>query len=837
MAFDNIIRVYNKNKELLAICDGETESKTPEAKQNMLVAPRVRRVLNDESTLTFQALADSDLWQSIKDPENLYHVNDRWYTALAASAYQYKAEKGVRVINASLVETWALLNRTYNQAYNCGVYCYARAKFRWDTIEGAVFEVKAEDCSNAGNTIPAAAAWEQIKAWSPTDEAGNLLSYAILSSDEYAPKNWEDVPVAVALKSVTIEDDTAFLEITPRTIKHITQTWDYSAGSYKLDSSLRIFPPELTSVRVNYTTTTDGEYNTQETEVSYNYTPSAGSFTISFDVPSGAVVNAVIAEYDYYDLGKLGSDATCTFAYGAEVVDEHTFVILPKANSKYKLTIDGVPYEDEQVKDARGVVMPRGSGGYAMWAALKNSGWSLGICDVIAKDFDPSIDYGCFNVESDMKDVLYNVQNIQSLYGGLLMWDSENQVLNYRAENSADYQAYDDGFNDWTGYDFRVGKNMTSLPEITYDNTIITRGYPLGYGGLNIKAVNDGKTYIDDFSYTDAVYEGYLEQPLIFDTNDDSGQKQLLYWGRRELAKRCRPQRSISLSVKDIRTTEGCEHEVFDLGDIVRVFYVDDQSGYERVETQRITVWEYSVFAMWDSLVELDNKTRNLVELFKLIYKSTQDAPSANASGKISSTDVRIDGASWSSLPYAPTLTEELEALSRTTTGNTDAIADLVVETNNLYAQVDLFAQYQKQTNELFTQTYAGLQLYADEKSASALLAAQMYTNSAVAGTASVAYVQAYVTEQMAQIDIIAQLNKEIGNRVETMQSFITVNAENGITLGSTYSLVTISPIKIRLSAMYGVKAGDSFEVSGHSTFDGDVTFKGDVFGVYAQFA
>lgn len=836
MAFDNIIRVYNKNKELLAVCDGETEGKMPEAMQNTLVAPRVRRVLNDESTLTFQALADSDLWQSIKDPENLYHVNDRWYTALAASAYQYKAEKGVRVINASLVETWSLLNRSYNQAYNCSIYCYARASFVRNTTEGAVFAVKSSGCSNPGDNIPEAAAWEQVKTWAPTDDAGNILSYAILTSDEYAPKNWEDAPVAVALKSVTIEDDTVFLEITPRTYKHITQTWDYSAGSYKLDSSLRVYPQKLTSVRVNYTTTTGGEYNTQETEVSYNYSASAGSFTISFSVPSGAVVNAVIVEYDYYDLGKIGSDATCTFAYGAEVVDEHTFVILPKANSKYKLTIDGVPYEDEQVKDARGVVMPRGSGGYAMWAALKNSGWSLGICDVIATDFDPKIDYGCFNVESDMKDVLYNVQDIQSLYGGLLMWDSENQVLDYRAENSEDYQAYDDGFNDWTGYDFRVGKNMTALPEITYDNTIITRGYPLGYGGLNIKAVNDGKTYIDDFSYTDAVYEGYLEQPLIYDTNDEGGQRQLLYWGRRELAKRCRPQRSISLSVKDIRTTEGCEHEVFDLGDIVRVFYIDDQTGFERVEEQRITVWEYNVFAMWDSLVELDNKTRNLVELFKLIYNYTQDSPSSNASGQISSTDVRIDGVTG--LPYTPTLTEEIESLSRTTTSNTDAIADLIVETNNFYAKLDLFTQYQKQTDELFTQTYAGLQLYADAKSASAVLAAQMYTDSATAHLASTAYVQTYVTEKIAQIDIVAALNNEIHQGVGAMISFITVSASEGVRLGSSLAYINITQGgNIELAAFNGSYFTTYATFESSATFLSDVEFQGNVTGVYAQFA
>lgn len=913
MAFDNIIRVYNKRKELLAVCDGETAGKTPEALQNMLVAPRVRNVLNGESTLTFQVLADTELWQSIKDPENLYHVNGRWYTALTASAFVETAEKSVRMINASLPETWALLSKSYNQAYNCGIYCYAKAAFVRNTTDGAVFRIKAADCSNPGNTISSAAAWAQVKAWSATDGDGNKLSYAILTSKEYAPTKWEDAPAAVHLKSLTVSGDTAEITITPRAATAVTQTYDYQTGYYQLDSSLRVYPAALKSVKVNYTTTSGGTYQTVEQSVSYSYSSSTGRFTINFTPPAGAVVNAVIAEYDYYDLGKISAGATCTFAYGAEVVDEHTFVILPKADSKYALTIDGLAYSDSQVKDARGVVMPRGSGGYAMWAALANSGWTLGICDVLATGFDASIDYGCFNVESDMKDVLYNVQYIQQLYGGLLIWDSENKVLHYRAENDEDYQAYDDGFNRWTGYEFRLGKNITQLPTIAHDNDLITRAYLLGYGGLNVKAVNGGKTYIENYNYTDAVYEGYLEQPLIYDTNDEGGQRQLMYWGHRELAKMCRPRKTISLTVQDIRTVKGYEHETFDIADIVRVRYYDDEYGVELVEQQRITVWEYNVFAMWDSLVELGNKTQNLVDLFKLIYNTQLDAPGANASGEVSSNNIRIPGASGG---YGELLTDRLDLIAQTTTHNSDAIAGLIVDTNSMYAQVQLFAQYQKQTNALFTQTYAGLQFYADQQSASAelsakkytdttadainqtisqtdaslklyaddkaasaelsakkytdtttsdlnkdltkkitqteaslqtyaddasasaLLAAKAYTNSAVADTASVAYVQAYVTEQMAQIDIVASLNKEVGEKATSMKSFITVSATAGVTLGSSLASINLNQDgNITISCMNGISFGAGCVFRTAATFNGNVTFKGTVTGVYAQFA
>lgn len=725
---ENVVYVYNKNHELLAKFDGNAEGLNEEEMKNLFVAPQIHIEQNGASTFSFQMLANSEKWQLIKDPENLYYVNGRYYTPLNEGSYKYSGNDSIRVVNVTLVETWYLLDRKYVQAYNCGLYCYAKATFQGWTIDGAIFKIQSIGCSNPSNTISNALAWKQVSLWRPEDNKGNKLFYTIISEKgtssnsstdekykELLPKNWKNNPPIVSFESFSVSGNTATVTIQSRATANKTQTFDYvSGGTYALES--KPYPASLKNVYVNSTTkseTTIGNkttitYNTSNKKANNVYIPSTGKFTLNYRAANNETINYVIAEYDFHNLGEISSGATCTFAYGAEVLDDHTFVILPKADIRYSLTIDGVEYPDNEVKDSRGTVMPRGSGGYAMWAALKNTGWSLGICDVIATDFDPKIDYGVFNIESDQKDVLYIIQYIQELYGGILDFDSVNKVLNYRAENNEDYQSYtDDGFNQWTGYEFREGKNMTDQPEVTVDNNLTTKAYILGYGGLNFKKVNNGKMYVEDYSYTDDVYEGYLEQSLIYDTNDEGGQRQLLYWAQKEIKKHASPRKTISLSVTDIRTVEGYEHEVFDINNIVRVYYKDEEGKKEVMEEQRITLWEYNPFAMWDCTVELGDKTQNLSELFKLIYNSAvENAPGTNASGQVSSSDIT----------HGTTSGDIDDYISQTVSDNFSSVADLVIETNNNFAYAELFTQYQKTTDRLASDTYAGLTLYADEQ-------------------------------------------------------------------------------------------------------------------------
>ena len=128
---------------------------------------------------------------------------------------------------------------------------------------------------------------------------------------------------------------------------------------------------------------------------------------------------------------------------------------------------------------------------------LQGSGWTLTFCDVIADGFNAAEDYGVFNVETDQKDLLYNLEHVRDLYGGIFEWDSISQTLSVHDSSK---------WNNDYGFEIRKGKNLQTLT-ISMDTDITTRLYPLGENSLNISAVNNGKRYVDDFSYTTAIYE------------------------------------------------------------------------------------------------------------------------------------------------------------------------------------------------------------------------------------------------------------------------------------------------------------------------------------------
>lgn len=848
---ENVIYVYNKNKELLAVFGEEAqginqtqtlEGLSEKAMRELMVAPTVHIESNGASTFTFQMLANATKWQTIKDPENIYFVNGRYYTPMTENAYEYSGEDTVRLVTVTCVETWYLLQNKYKQAYNCSIYSQCKgtvgitAYHHGQFSRPIYFKGYKSDCSNLSKTISSNNAFQQVQNWASKDNDGNMISYRLIQ-DENAPKNvWIGAPQLVNITRLTNQTSSPFLftltnpvrpvmrvqipiknekldfnssNMTYQSFSIMDALYDYFQQRYgnetlKINSSTYyIVPPEnLKSVEVNYTTlrnevTSDVDnsdkdkledshtvtiYNQQTYTDKVDFTYSDGElkfkkpphFMATYSnkgssattgstyqgeyINKETLFNYLIVEFEFPNMGAFKNNSTLeyTLSYGAEVVDEHTFLILPKADKKYKLTINNISYEDSQVKDIRGTLLPRGSAGYAMWAALKDTDWQLGICDVVPKDFNPTIDYGTFNVETDMQDVLSIIHTIQSLYGGILDWDSERQILNYRAENSDNYVVYNDDFNKWKGFQFREGKNFTDQPTIIYDNNIITKAYILGYGNLNIRKVNNGVSYITNNSYSKKEYEGYLKQELIYDTNDDSGQKQLLYWGKRELAKQCKPRMNISIQATDLRTVNGLEHEIFDINDIVQVHYRDSHDNTEHIELKRIIMWEYNVFAMWDCQVELGDKTQNEIELFKLIYNKSLRTPDTNGSGQISTNHVYLSPTTDN---YPNSIGGNLNWISQTTTKNSDAIAGLIIDTSSSYAYAQLFAEYQKRTNSAIKNAYSGLEFYADARSAHAKLESKYYTKDLVTNEISqtVSALKTYADEKGAAAIMYAE--------------------------------------------------------------------------------
>ena len=515
-------------------------------------------------------------------------------------------------------------------------------------------------------------------------------------------------------------------------------------------------------------------------------------------VYSGPVVNVTLVElwyllaYKYVQAHNVDTSV--------EALDDHTVKILPKTDTKFKLTVNGVQYDDSEVKDSRGVVMPRGSAGYALWAILKGSGWSLGVCDVLPDGFDAANDYGTFNVESDMKDVLQNIQYVQQLYGGILDWDSENKVLNLRDERKEGTD-----FNTWKGYAIRKDKNLSDYPTITWDNNIITRLYPLGNGNLNIKKVNNNKGYVDNFSYTTDIYESYLQNANIYDTNDEGGQKTLKFWAEQQVAKYCKPRKSITYTIVDSRAVNDQSHETFDINHIVKAYYQDTESGAEVSELLRVQHLTYNwFFPSSDSTVEVGDKISNEVELFYQVYKQTENSAPTDNNGHLSGSDIYLEVPEeyWDSLFGGSFGYASLQTITNLhaehETENTLAIADLRVYADDTFATITSFTSFQEWTEDEFKESSTRIDQVSSALSAQIELEAQHYEESLEYTKQSVANLKLYVDGDFAQAQLSAAYayadNKtnQVSNALASFESYAnsTFATTSQLSSYTTYSAV-----------------------------------------------
>lgn len=419
-----------------------------------------------------------------------------------------------------------------------------------------------------------------------------------------------------------------------------------------------------------------------------------------------------------------------------EFIDDQTVCLLPKSTEP--LVVNGVTYTNNPY--------PRGSAGYNYWALLQGSGWTLAFCDVIADGFNAAEDYGVFNVETDQKDLLYNLEHVRDLYGGIFEWDSVNQTLSVHDSSK---------WNNDYGFEIRKGKNLQTLT-ISMDTDITTRLYPLGENSLNISAVNNGKRYVDDFSYTTAIYEKNLQNSDIYD------QKQLLYWGQEQVKKLSRPRKNVSCDIVDVRTVEGREYEIFDINHLATVVYSDGPEQTLTKETLRIISWTYNVFAPYQATIELGDKLQNMVDFLKQSYEAGNKADGVIDSGGRIDYDSLWDyenGTYWGDTLYNY-IHETEHRLEIKIDDVEGSLADFIIEANETFATIEALVQFETET----TKAIADLKIYADSNFATieSFVSFQTQTTNAIAS------VEQYVDSVEARVTSNTQFINQVDGRVDT---------------------------------------------------------------------
>lgn len=278
---------------------------------------------------------------------------------------------------------------------------------------------------------------------------------------------------------------------------------------------------------------------------------------------------------------------------GFENIDNFMVVILSKGNLPLK--------NNDQLVDTGGYNV--GSAGYIMKGLLHGTGWSVGIVDVD----------GTYDFETEQVSIYDNLLKVQELYGGILIFDSNNKIVSLRDETK--YISY-------KGYEIRKKKNLTNL-NLTIDNTIITKLYVFGENNLNIGAVNDKKIYLENYTYSNEVYEGILTNTDIFEAD------QLLAWGKRNLLSLCCPRKTLTANITYLSQNKDFKNEELKLNDSVKVYMENEEP-----EMLRVTGVEYSVFSPSSATITLENITKNTNDVFKKISNTTN----AYTTGKIDST-------------------------------------------------------------------------------------------------------------------------------------------------------------------------------------------------------
>lgn len=206
-----------------------------------------------------------------------------------------------------------------------------------------------------------------------------------------------------------------------------------------------------------------------------------------------------------------------------------------------------------------------GSAGYIMKGLLYGTGWDVGIADV----------EGYFDFETEQLSVYENLLKVQEMYGGILIFDSMNKLVHLRQESN--YISY-------TGYEVRYKKNLKDM-ELAIDNKIVTRLYVFGEAGLNIASVNDDKIYLENYTYSNEIFEGIESNTDIYEPD------QLKAWGERKLLDLCAPRKVLTTNIAYLTQKEGFEQEKLKLNDSVRVYYdeaefVAPETGVEIVATE-----------------------------------------------------------------------------------------------------------------------------------------------------------------------------------------------------------------------------------------------------------
>jgi len=216
--------------------------------------------------------------------------------------------------------------------------------------------------------------------------------------------------------------------------------------------------------------------------------------------------------------------------------------------------------------------------------ALQGTGWTVGTVNVSTLRT-----WRC-----EEKNALAILRATQRIHGGDLVFDSRNRAVHLLTFSGRE-----------SGALFAYRKNLTSIKRVVDTRSLVTRLYAFGRDGMTFASINNGKEYVEDFTYSGEVRVSTL------DLSNFTNPYQMLEFTKMRMGELAKPRVSYVLSAMDLSVLTGYEHEKWELGDIVTV---DDRDLKLTIQT-RVVRRQYNLQEPWKTVLELSSKLRELGDM------------------------------------------------------------------------------------------------------------------------------------------------------------------------------------------------------------------------------
>jgi phage minor structural protein len=203
-------------------------------------------------------------------------------------------------------------------------------------------------------------------------------------------------------------------------------------------------------------------------------------------------------------------------------------------------------------------------------------------------------------IRGSWKSVLALLRDVEDTFGVELYFDTENDEITVMDQIGKDNKVR-----------FYYQKNMTEIERDIDTYGMVTRLYCYGAGELDLKTVNNGLEYIEDFTFVDKLGLRNRIRPDVWSDDRYTIPENLLEDGRAKLKEEAKPNVTYSMGLLDLSSRSGHEPESIGLGDTV---YAIDEDLLSTELASRVMRRKYNVRQPQKTEVELEQPKKQLAD-------------------------------------------------------------------------------------------------------------------------------------------------------------------------------------------------------------------------------